>query len=459
MKRIIGLLSLFLLLVAKSTPACAQVAYTQPATTYSLQEAIRFALQHNVDIANSETDTKIANGRVGEIRAIGLPQLNANVAVRGYPIVPRAFLPAELTPGGEPGTFVPVVFQPKYVGEASLQISQLIFDGSYFVGLRAASTYKQLAQREFTRTKIQVVEAVTKAYYAVLVNQERLALLDANLARLDSLYRETRAMYESGFAEKIDADRIEVSMNNLLSDRQNAERGVELTRAMLKFQMGMPVQTPIELTDRLVNVEPSLNATLQQTSPIDYNQRIEHSILQSQRELARLDISNYRAGYYPRLMFSGSYGYNAGSNQFTFYRIAGPNSAWFENASLGVTLSIPIFDGLQKYYQIQQAKLSLKKVDQSFSQLENSINLQIQQAHINLANGLESMQVQRRNLQLAEEVVRVSKIKFQEGVGSNLEVTNAENDLRVAQTNYYNALYDAIVAQVDLQLATGQLQP
>jgi outer membrane protein len=449
---------LMLCLLLAGSYAHAQVEYNRQPTTFSLQEAIRYALEHNTDVISSELDTKIASGRVGEIRAVGLPQLNTNVSVRGYPIVPRAFLPAELA-GGEPGTFVPVVFQPQYVGEANVQLSQLIFDGSYFVGLRAASTYKQLAQREYTRTRIQAVESVTKAYYAVLVNEERLKLLDANLARLDTLFRETRAMFESGFAEKIDADRIEVSLNNLRSDKQSAERGVELTRAMLKFQMGLPVNTPIQLTDQLVNVEPSLAATLQEEAPVDFNQRIEYSILQTQRELAGLDVRNYRMGYYPRLMLSGSYGYNAGSNTFNFYRIAGPNSAWFANASLGVTLAIPIFDGLQKHYQIQQAKLTVKKIEQGFMQLENSINLQAQQARINLANGLESMQVQRRNLQLAEEVVRVSKIKFQEGVGSNIEVTNAENDLRIAQTNYYNALYDAIVAQIDMQLATGQLQP
>jgi outer membrane protein len=458
MMRTLRFVLLCLVLAGTYTAARGQEGYTRQVSTFTLKEAIRYALEHNVEVANAQIDTKIADNRVGEIRAVGLPQLNANVAIRGYPIVPRAFLPAELA-GGEPGTFVPVVFQPRYVGEAGLQLNQLIFDGSYFVGLRAASTYKQLAQRENTRTRLQVVEAVTKAYYAVLVNEERLNLLDANLARLDSLYRETMAMYQSGFAEKIDADRIEVSLNNLRSDKQRAGRGVELTRAMLKFQMGMPVEQPVTLTDRLVNVEPSLQATMQGMPAVDFNQRIEYSILQTQRELASLDIRNYRMGYYPRLMFGGGFGFNSGSNTFNFYRIAGPNSVWFENANLGVTLSIPVFDGLQKYYQIQQAKLTLQKIDQSFKQVENSINLQVQQARINLANGLESMQVQRRNLQLAEEVVRVSRIKFQEGVGSNLEVTNAESDLRAAQTNYYNALYDAIIAQVDLQLATGQLQP
>lgn len=422
---------------------------------FSLQQAIDYALQSSATVQNAQLDVQSAKARVGEIRAVGLPQVTAQGQLMDNLIIPTAFLPA--TFGRDPKTVPPDAppqafqFGVQYTGSASINASQLIFDGSYFVGLKAASTYNQLAQKSLTQSKVSTVESVTKAYYGVLVAQERLKLLEYNVKRLDTLFQQTQLQYQNGFVEKIDVDRIEVQFNNLKVDQQRTTRLVELNWALLKFQMGYSPNAPIELTDQLLpeNVE---NLQVDTQGKLDYGQRIEYSLLQTQKELNLLDLKNNRTGYYPRLVAIGSFGYNHGSNEFDFF-----NRAWFSNASIGLNLTIPIFDGLSKHYKIQQTKLAYQKTINSTRQLEYSIDLQVQQARINLTNGLDALKTQRRNLELAERVAQVSKIKYQQGVGSNIEVINAEASFKEAQTNYYSALYDAIIAKIDVDKATGKL--
>lgn len=426
---------------------------------FSLKEAIAYALINNVNVKNAQSDTKIANARVGEIRAIGLPQVNAAASFNRW-IEPQQSI---LENGSNPfandstrpiGAVVNFSFLLPYSGDASITASQLIFDGSYFIGLKAASTYKELAQSTLTQSRIGVAEAVTKAYYGVLVNRERLELLNTNINRLDTLFTETRAMYENGFVEKIDVDRIEVQRNNLATEQQKVIRLVDLSLYLLKFQMGLRMNDTVILSDSLsdTNFE---NMVLATGNNFNYNQRVEYSTLQTQKQLAYLDIRNNRMGYYPQLLAVGTFGYNTAASKFR--RLTEFSERWFNYSFIGLQLKVPIFDGLSKHYKIQQARLAYEKTEQSTSLLQNSIDLEIKQATVTLTNSLESLKSQRRNLELAQEVVRVTRIKYQQGVGSNIEVINAEADFKEAQTNYYAALYDAYIAKVDLDKATGQL--
>ena len=224
----------------------------------------------------------------------------------------------------------------------------------------------------------------------------------------------------------------------------------------------MDLNQPIELTDKLDNIVIEAQAALN-TQKFNYSQRIEYAVLETQRDLAKLDIKNKQAGYYPRLLLNGRYGYSGSSNNFsdlirTKTQFDGVDYAnWFEFAYVCVSLQVPIFDGLRKKYEIQQAKLNLQTVNNGFRILQQSIDLQMRQSSTNLQNAFLVLESQKQSLALAEEVARVANIKFKEGVGSNLEVVSAETELRQAQTNYYSAIYDALIAKVDLQKATGTL--
>jgi hypothetical protein len=223
----------------------------------------------------------------------------------------------------------------------------------------------------------------------------------------------------------------------------------------LKLQMGMPVGDSLILTGKLNEVNPdSLQAF---GGTVEYSRRIEYSTLQTQKALTVLDLKNVQAGYYPTVAAIATLGVNSAASKFSNLANFTEDNRYAPYSFFGVNLSVPVFDGLQKKNKAEQSRINLMKIDNGMKQLENVIDFEVRQANINLANAFENYGIQKRNLKLAEEVVRVSKIKYKQGVGSNLEVTNAEASLKESQTNFYTALYDFIIAKIDLEKAQGQL--
>jgi outer membrane protein TolC len=433
---------------------------TYSQTRYSLQEAIQYGTTHNINVKNTQTDAQSAESRIGEIRAVGLPQVSASVSLLDNLIIQRAFLPAVFFDQNAPSDAPPIAVQfgVKYSGNAALQLNQILFNAQWLLGLKAAQAYRELAVKNITQSKIQVAESVSKAYYSVLVAEERAKLLDLNIQRLDSLTREMSAMNQKGFVEKLDVDRLEVSLNNLKTERAKVQNLVDLSYYMLKFQMGMKLDEQILLTDRINEADVDRIAAevkADDGSNFSYDQRIDYSILKNNLQLSEMDVENNKRGYYPTVAAFAGYGYNTGRNSFGDVF----SSPWFNNANIGLSINIPVFDGFTKKYKIQQAKFTVDKVKQGLSLVEQSIDLQIRSANITIINGLETLKTQKRNLDLAQEVVRVSKIKYQSGTGSNIEVINAESALKESQTNYFASLYDLLLAKVDLDKAKGKLAP
>ncbi|GAA0893393.1 TolC family protein [Fulvivirga kasyanovii] len=431
----------------------AAIAQQEGAKGLSLQECVEYALNNNQDVINAAYEKEIAQTQVGETLSRGLPQVNIDAGIN-YNFEPQKSLldASTFDPNVPEGQEVEISFQQKYDGNVALSVRQLIFDGSFFVGLQASKTYKELSTKEHIKTQIDVVEAVSKAYYNVLVTQEQFELLQVNLARLDTLLNETQIMYDNGFAEKIDVSRLKVQHNNLKVQVENTEKLLTINRDLLKFQMGMPITETIALTDQLEEVvftEPTLDS-----EGFNYTERIEYSQLQTNMALANLDLKNNRVQYIPTLYANFNYGYNTqtGESSQLF-----ETNRWLNFGTAGLSLNIPVFDGFLKSNRIQKNKIQIRQIEKSFEQMENSIDLQINQAKINMANSLEQMKAQRENMDLAEEIYNVTKIKYQEGVGSNFEVVEADADYKEAQTNYYNALYDALVAKVELEKAYGTL--
>ncbi|HLK97209.1 MAG TPA: TolC family protein, partial [Hymenobacter sp.] len=367
----------------------------------------------------------------------------------------------------------PIAFGLRFAGSAAASASQMIFNGSYLLGLKAAKVYEQLSEKQTVQSEIEVVEQVSKAYYSTLVARERLALLARNVERLDTLLYQTNETFKQGFVEKLDVDRLQVQLNNLKIEQQNAQRLIDLSVALLKFQMGLDQRQPVRLTDALD--EAVLGAERDKLKSaggaFDYNRRIEYSVLETQHELAQLDIRNRRAGYLPTLNLTAAYGFTGSDPRLGgLLEFRGPNSTfqtpsgrsvlnqnWFGFGNVGLALNIPIFDGFQKKFSIQQSQLALEQLNKGFTTLQQGIDLERRQGETTLQNSLDVLANQKANLDLATNVARVAKIKFQEGVGSNLEVITAETDLRQAQTNYYSSLYDALVAKVDFDKAAGIL--
>jgi outer membrane protein TolC len=423
------------------------------AQSFSLKQAVDYAITHQVQVKNSQIDLQNASAKINEIKAMGLPQVNGSLALTNNLILQRVFIPARIfNPAAAEGELIAAKFGVDNSGFANVGLSQLVFDGSYLLGLKASSVYKDLAVKSVTQSKQQVAENVTKAYYGILVNEKRMGLLSLNLARLDTLLKETRELNKQGFVEKIDVQRLDVQANNLRTELENVNRLQELSYSLLKFQMGYPMEEPIKVTESLEKIE-SATFNTDKAGEFSYANRIEYSILQTQENLAELDLKSIKAGYLPRLVLNANYGYNAGANAFGDL----VNKPWFDNAAITVALQIPIFDGFSKKYKAVQSANNLQKVRQSYGLLKSSIDLQRSQASITMKNALESMREQKANLDLANEISRVTRVKYQQGVGSNLEVLNAESSIKESQANYFTALYNALIAKVEVEKANGTL--
>ena len=420
--------------------------------TYSLQQAIEYANQHQSATLNATLDEKISDYKVKEIVGIGLPQIKGEIDVKNFFDIPTSFIPGEFF-GGEPGTYVPIKFGTPWQASAGVSATQIIFDPTYLVGVSASRTYRELSQKSLTRTRIETAVGVSKAYYGVLVNRERMKLLDANVARVQKLRDDTKALFDNGFVEKIDYDRIVLTYNNLSTERDNVNRLMQLSDYYLKFQMGLDVNSSITLSDSLTD-DQVRNIVVSAEKP-DVTKRIEYSLLQTQKRLMTLDLKRYKVQYVPGLYAYGSYSTNAQRSKFDFFD---PDGGWYPTGIVGATLSWNLFDGTQRERRIQQAKLNLQKTENDLISTTNALTLEAENNRTQLMNSLSSFKTQKENLELANEVVRVSKLKYDQGVGSNLEVVTAETSLREAQTNYYNSLYDALVAKVELDKAMGNIK-
>lgn len=444
-------LSLFLLLLA-AVAARAQDSGTQ---VMNLEQCLEYAFEHNetLMIANLEKDKQKAY--IGEIAADGLPQINGTAELRKNLAVRTTFIPARFfDEDAAPDEQIGVQFGTAYEGLMGIDATQLIFDGSYFVGLRAARTLKELTSKDHIKTKIDVAESVSKAYYSVLVAEEAHRLTQSNYHRLDSLLRETRIMHENGFVERIDLNRTQVEFNNIAAQLKNQQRLVEYSRQLLKFQMGMPLESEISIADKPSDL--SINYVEDIQVEADPKRRVEYDQLLLNQELARLDLRNNHVQYLPTLNLIAGVGINAGTQTSSeLFSINDDN--WFDYSYVGLSLSLPIFDGLRKSHKIQQNRIELQQIDQQFRQLKKQINLEVMDTETSLLNNMNNLKNQQENMELAEEVYNVSKIKYQEGVGSSTELMDADNAYKEAQSNYYNALLETLLSKVEYEKALGIL--
>jgi outer membrane protein len=463
--------TLYLLLFCFSTAITAFAQQKDTTASFSLQQAISYAQTHQISIKNAKIDEQIAINTVKKTIGIGLPQVSGTADFQDFIKLPTSIFPDFISPtvydvfkredvrsfNGQPvvmpadlGGSIPAQFGTKYTSSLGLSVSQLLFDGSYLVGLQASKTYKELSVKNTARTRIETSVAVTKAYYAVLVSNEQLSLIDANLERLRKSLSDTEAMLKNGFVEKIDVDRLSVLNNNLLTERENVVRLLALNVNLLKFQMGLTIGSSITLTEKISDV--NIDKTPVLGDGLAHNKRIEYSLLQTQKKLNELDVKRYKSLFLPSLAAFGSSSYSFQDNSFS--DLYGQK---FPSTVIGLKLSIPLYSGGQKLYDLRNAKLESLKTDNNLINLQNSIDLEVAQAQTTYLNGQKSLENQKRNMDLAKEVLRVTKIKYDQGVGSSLEVTTAETSLKEAQNNYINALYDVLINRVNLDKALGNI--
>jgi outer membrane protein len=425
-------------------------------TSFSLQESIDYSLKHSPNYLNAELDLKSADYRRKEITGLGLPQINGSIDIKDYLELPTSLLPlAAFNPSAPPDAYQALKFGTKFNTTAGVSASQLIFNSDYIFGLKASKEFMNLSKINVTRSKAELVAQVSKAYYTAVISKERLKLLDVNIVRLKKAFDDTKAANQQGFVELIDVERLEVQYNNLITEKDKAEKLIGLSQSMLKFQMGYNISEPLSITDSL-----NVNNEFQEinTLKIDVTQRPDYQLLQAQQTLYDIDVKRLKWGYMPTLAAYGSYQYNTQRNEFGFgVDKTNATKQWYKIALIGVTLNLNIFDGMQRHNKIQQSRITSLKNQNMLRNLQLGSELEASAAAISYNNAYLNVGVQKRNMELAQHVYDVAQKKSVNGVGSNIEVVIAETTLKEAQTNYLNAVYDMVVSKIDYQKATGTL--
>jgi outer membrane protein TolC len=426
--------------------------------SFTLNTAIQYGIDHHTASLNAGDDISSSNARIREITSIGLPQIRSSYGLTDNFIIQKVIIPDGrlFNPNAPPGPLA-LEFQPQYGGNANITLSQLLFDGSYLVGLKAAQTFAQVAIKNREMTHAQISENIQKAYYGVLVGQHRVDLLEASLARLDSGLQEMKIMLENGLIERLDVQRVELQRNQLLTETAKINQLRVLALHLLKFQMGYPLHDTLILTDQLEDI-PLITSESVPTAYQDlqsFKARPEAELLELQIKGNDLEIKNLQSGYLPSVGLQIQRGALAGAGKFN--QVLDPGGNWFAYGSIGVGINWSLFDSFNKRYKIQQKRIEKIKNERILLQFLQSSKLQQDQALIGIRNAIASLKQQVLNQDLSRDILQTTRIKYREGVGSNLEVIQAEASYREAQAAYFNSLYEYYIAKVDYLKASGKL--
>jgi outer membrane protein TolC len=418
--------------------------------SFTAQEAVDYALQNASQVKNALLDIKLQYQQNKQVTAAALPHINGNVDFTDYLSIPTQLIPAEFA-GGPAGTYFPVKFGTKYSSTYGANLQQILFDGQVFVGLQARKAAIKNAVLTAEITKEQIKANVYKVYYQLVVGKRQITSLDANIANYEKLLHDTKIIYQNGFAEKLDVNKVQVQLINLETQKLKAQNQIDAGKEGLKLLMNIPQSDSLYLTDTLSDEELKSNIL---DADYNYEDRKEFQQLETAIELGKYNIKRYQLSRIPTLTFSANYNRNAQRTTFNFFKKDEP---WFSSSFISFGLSIPIFDGGERQANINTAKLNLQKLNNNVDQLKQSINNDVAQARINMKSAILTMDAQKKNIDLAQQVYNSTKLKYEQGVGSNQEISTAQADLVTAQNNYYSALYDAIIAKIDYLTAAGKL--
>ncbi len=448
----------------------------QQVNSLSAKQAVEYALKNSVDVKNSLLDIQIQQQTNREFTATAYPQINGKIGANYFPNIGVTALPNFISPatyavlvqnGVKDGNGNPIVSPPlsdfgfinaqfgtKYNAQYGVEISQILFDGQVFVGLQARNALMDFATKKTAVTEEAIKVNVLKIYYQLVVGAQQITTLDANIERFEKLLHETKEIYKNGFAEKLDVDKVNVQLSNLHTEKLRVQSTLDAGNASLKFLMNMPQKDSLILTDVLT--DDILKSNLLDTS-YNYTDRKDFQTLKVGKQLKEFNIRRYKLSYLPSVSLRGNYYRNAQRNEFSFFGKSPSGQPWFASSLVGLSINVPIFDGFAKAAQISKAKLELEQTNNSIEQLKASIDNSVVQASIALSASLITMDNQRNNMKLAEEVLNTTNKKYAQGLGSNQEIYAAQTELKTAQNNYYGSLYDAVIAKIDFLRARGKL--
>lgn len=439
-----------ILLLSGITTAYGQIDTTQRGPfAFNLANCIQYGLDHQNDVVNARLDVNFSQEQIKEATGKLLPHANINGSFTDNLKLATSLIPDLTNPSS--GVKIPVQFGTRYASAVTGQVDQTIFNSDYFLGLKASKVYGGLARKTYKRTEIDTRVAIAKAYYAVLANEENIRLSKANMTQLEKTLKDTKARYDVGVAERVDVDRIQVSYNNVITDIETQIRLLVYTTQLLKFQMGMPQESRLELTETVQDL--TADSFIADTVDYQVQDRIEYGIQTTQIALNELSLKSKKMGYLPSLNGYVNYGWNYFSAKFGDLYKTG-----FGASALGLTLAWPIFTGTERLHQIRENQITLKKSQNDLDYLSQQIKLEVTNANTTYLNNKSRMVTQKTNMGLTQGIYDRIVLKFEQGVATSLDVTSAESDLKQAQVDYVQALLNTLISKTDLDKAMGKIK-
>lgn len=445
-------------------------AAAQERHEFSAKDAVEYAKKNSVQVKNALLDIKLQEQVNKQVTAAALPSINASTGINYFPNVTVQTFPNFIAAGTYGvlekegvlnGSGIPIIspkdfgiiqaqFGTKFNNSAGVSLQQLLFDGQVFIGLQARRTVIEMAEKTAEVTEESIRANVYKIYYQLAATKNQVKMLDDNIAFVQKLYSDTKKLYENGFAEKLDISKIEVQLSNLQTQRLQVLNSVNNGFLGLKFLMGMPVQDSLILTDS-VNYDDIRTGVLD-AAQYNYSDRKEYQQAQIGLKLGEFNIKRYELSRFPTVALSSNYSVIRQSNDFGF------GGRWNKSSLIGVSVNVPIFRGFALNAQLEHARLEQQKNLNNVEALKLSIDNDVHTAINNYNNALATLDIQKRNMDLAQTVYNQTQLKYQNGIGSQTEISQAQTDLLNAQNNYILALYSAVNAKVDFLKATGKLQ-
>ncbi len=438
---------------------------------FSVQQAVDYAIKNNVNVKNALIDVQLQQEQNREFTSNAYPHINAQLGTTYNPAVATQVLPNFISPatyqvlidqGVKDGNGVPITmpndfgfiaaqFGTKFSATAGISLSQILFDGQVFVGLLARPTAVEFRRKNMEVTAEMIKTNIYKVYYQLVVSKTQIELLDANISLLEKLLKDTKIIYENGFREQLDVDKVTVQLANLQTEKAKVLNVVSNGYYGLKVLMGMPVKDELVLTDKLT--EDQIKEGILEKSIYSYEDRKEYQYAQIGKTLNEYNVRRYKLSQIPTVSLNALYAKNAQRDKWNFFG----KGDWFSVSNINLNINIPIFNGFITKSKIAQAKLEVKKNENQLEALKLTIDNEVETARNNYRTAITTMDFQKKNMELAEKIYQQTKKKYEIGTGSQMEINTAQTDMKTAQTNYITALYDAIIAKVDFMKATGKL--
>ncbi len=412
----------------------------------TLQEARAYALEHNRELQSSSLEIDKARYQVKESISIGLPQVDVAIAYND-----NIALPVQLVPGdffGQPGQDVEISFGTKYNAALSGTINQLIFSGSYIVGLQAAKAFLEQSQKQFAKSKIEVIKSSSEAYFMVLATREGIAVIDSTLQITRKLAEETRIIFENGFAEETDIDQLELLISDLEVSKTDAKTQLEIAKSYLKFHLGLESDDNVEPVEQLTELVENAAIKALFTSNFEVQNNIDFKILKNQQDLALLQVKLEKSNYLPNLSAFLSYQTQAQRQAWDFFNQQGK---WFGSAIFGINMNIPIFSSGQRYSKVKQAQFDYQITQVAEEQLKTTLQIQYETTLNDLRNALDNFENTRKNKAIAEKIFRRTGIKYREGMATSLDLLNTHNQFLNAESQFINASLQVLNKSVSLE--------